>query len=572
MGASTSRLDSADTPTIATAKHGNIIGTSVVHTETGRAKTHRYTGIPYACPPLSERRWRNPAPLPESFRYDSNSKQYDTFADISFQPANPGLDITPSPPRPPPPSCSEDCLLLNIWVPAGLPPKQGFPVLFFIHGGWLQSGNPNQDVLKDPSDLIGRIDEGGAGLQAIVVAPGYRLGVLGFLAMEGMPEGERGNFGFRDQRLALEWTYENIDAFGGNRDNITLGGLSAGAHSAHSQALYEYNLVQQNPRKPLFRRIFLQSNAATMPAKSLSDVAEQVAELCRHCGISPSLSSQDQLEELRNIEASKFMEIVPKLDMHTFRAVSGENEFVKSKWLPDMVNGGFGRWCRKENIVIMMGECANEDSVYSLVNPPTGPDFAASLRRQLDNYYSEEVAKGLMHCCDIPWSSTSASDWAKVFGQVVSDSQVYANERLFVQLMVKEGPPILRYRIEYRPAFLDQYTPTTMGVGHTFDDSLWWFCTRALLEPGHLSSADKEKIVSTYLEWLSCFVSFVAGEDVSSRWYGQHLSDDVTKGRAVRKLNADLTISVAHDDLWDEKAKVIECLRQHAEKAAAATV
>jgi carboxylesterase type B len=103
------------------------------------------------------------------------------------------MTITPSPPILAPRPSSEDCLLLNIWVPARPPPVNGFPVLFFIHGGWLQVGNPHHDTTKDPSDLIAPVDEGGAGLQAIVVSPGYRLGIFGFLAMADMPEGERGN-------------------------------------------------------------------------------------------------------------------------------------------------------------------------------------------------------------------------------------------------------------------------------------------------------------------------------------------------------------------------------------------
>jgi carboxylesterase type B len=101
--------------------------------------------------------------------------------------------ISPSPSAPVGRIYSEDCLLLNIWVPAEKPPSKGFPVLFFIHGGWLQVGNPHHDAHKDPSDLIAPISAGGAGLQAIVVSPGYRLGIFGFMAAEGMPKGERGN-------------------------------------------------------------------------------------------------------------------------------------------------------------------------------------------------------------------------------------------------------------------------------------------------------------------------------------------------------------------------------------------
>lgn len=115
------------------------------------------------------------------------------FGDVCPQPGNHAMDVKPSPPMPTDRTYSEDCLLLNIWVPAGTPPSAGFPVLFFIHGGWLQVGNPHHDPLKDASDLVAPHELGGAGLGAIIVAPGYRLGVFGFLAMECMPAGERGN-------------------------------------------------------------------------------------------------------------------------------------------------------------------------------------------------------------------------------------------------------------------------------------------------------------------------------------------------------------------------------------------
>lgn len=103
------------------------------------------------------------------------------------------MDITPSPPLPVGRSFSENCLNLNIWIPAQSPPSSGYPILFYIHGGWLQTGNPLHDADKDPSDLIASVEEGGAGLEAIIVSPGYRLGIFGFLAADGMIEGEIGN-------------------------------------------------------------------------------------------------------------------------------------------------------------------------------------------------------------------------------------------------------------------------------------------------------------------------------------------------------------------------------------------
>ena len=119
---------------------------------------------------------------------------------------------------------SEDCLYLNIWMPSGKPPPEGWPVIVWIHGGWLQIGDPMVDHRMHPYELISRR---GFGLEVIIVAPAYRLNVFGFLAAES--DGElAGNWGFWDQRCALEWVCQNIKYFGGNNENVTLGGVSAG--------------------------------------------------------------------------------------------------------------------------------------------------------------------------------------------------------------------------------------------------------------------------------------------------------------------------------------------------------
>lgn len=93
-------------------------------------------------------------------------------------------------------------------------------------GGWLQFGTPNDTKL---TSLLGETD-----CQCVVVCPAYRLNLIGFLASQEIEEEAQknkehvGNFGFWDQRLALEWTYKNISYFGGDAANITVAGLSAG--------------------------------------------------------------------------------------------------------------------------------------------------------------------------------------------------------------------------------------------------------------------------------------------------------------------------------------------------------
>ena len=115
-------------------------------------------------------------------------------------------------------------MYVNVWAPSGKPPLGGWPVIIWIHGGWLQLGDPMYDQNMHPYELISKT---GFGLDVVVVAPGYRLNIFGFLGAD--VDGElSGNWGFWDQSCAIEWISENVKYFGGNNQNVTLGGVSAG--------------------------------------------------------------------------------------------------------------------------------------------------------------------------------------------------------------------------------------------------------------------------------------------------------------------------------------------------------
>ncbi len=210
-----------------------------------------FAGIPYAKPPISELRWRKPQ---EADRWEG-VLACDEFAPMSMQQRNmPFMDsltqiigyhdyeislfdnhIEP---------VSEDSLYLNIWRP-----KDGgedLPVIVFIHGGSLQTGQPWY------GDYAGT---GMAKKGAVFVNMGYRLGVFGFLTDEDMLASEQtsGNYGLLDQIKALEWVRDNIEAFGGDPGNVTLAGESAGAVCVSA-------LCTSAKAKGLFRRAVLESS------------------------------------------------------------------------------------------------------------------------------------------------------------------------------------------------------------------------------------------------------------------------------------------------------------------------
>lgn len=174
-----------------------------------------FKGIPYATPPVGERRWRAPEPLP-AWEGVREATKFGA-ACVQPKPRGPsiyGWDL---------PAMSEDCLSLNIWAPAA---SDKAPVFVWIHGGALTSGSGG-DPIYDGSALAKR--------GMVVVSINYRLGALGYLAHPELSaesaDGVSGNYGLLDQIAALEWVKANIASFGGDPGNVTIAGESAGALS-----------------------------------------------------------------------------------------------------------------------------------------------------------------------------------------------------------------------------------------------------------------------------------------------------------------------------------------------------
>uniref|UniRef100_W5MF28 Carboxylic ester hydrolase n=1 Tax=Lepisosteus oculatus TaxID=7918 RepID=W5MF28_LEPOC len=149
---------------------------------------------------------------------------------------------------------SEDCLYLNIWVPQGSKVSTGLPVMVYIYGGaFLVGGSQGANFLENYLYSGEEIADRG---KVIVVTANYRVGTLGFLST-GDANGP-GNYGLRDQHAAIAWVHRNIKAFGGDPDNITIFGESAGSASVNFQILSPYN-------KGLIRRAISQSGMALSP-------------------------------------------------------------------------------------------------------------------------------------------------------------------------------------------------------------------------------------------------------------------------------------------------------------------
>lgn len=177
-----------------------------------------YRGIPFAAAPVGELRWKPPRPVAEW----SGVRDATEFGAICPQAPVLAMMTGESLPK-----TSEDCLFLNVWTAAreGDDPR---PVMVWIHGGGLSLGWSNQ---------IGYDGSAFAARGVVLVSINYRLGPLGYLAHPALSResgGESGNYGFLDQIAALQWVERNIAQFGGDPDNVTIFGESAGGTSVHA--------------------------------------------------------------------------------------------------------------------------------------------------------------------------------------------------------------------------------------------------------------------------------------------------------------------------------------------------
>ena len=345
---------------------GDLTG---VLTEDGLVEV--YTGIPYAEPPVGDLRWKEPQPAQPW----EGVLAADHFAPMSMQTTN--LPIYDSLTRiigfhdyrislrdnwraP----VSEDSLYLNIWKPAG--DVSGVPVLVYIHGGSLQTGQPWYKDYRGES--LAR--EG-----VIVVNLGYRLGVFGFFADEALaaesPNGTTGNYGLLDQIMALQWVQDNIAAFGGDPGNVTLAGESAG--SACVTALCTSPLA-----KGLFRRVVAESSTVTAPQPAHSFRMLDAA-LAAAAGTKERMQAST-IEELRAVPAEK---IVGELNYHHHMTVDG---YV----LPQTPYEAYAAGIHNEEAQ-MHGYNRNEGAAFILFSQANLKNYEQKIRAMFPDPYADRV-------------------------------------------------------------------------------------------------------------------------------------------------------------------------------------
>ena len=245
----------------------SILNRRVVETTSGPVcgaaigEIARFLGVPYAAAPVGPLRFEKPQPHPVW----SNVRDATDFGPTAPQTTRPfpGLDVVPIIGKGW--EKGDDYLTANIWTPAA--PASGLPVMVWIHGGGFVIGSNNVPV----SDGTAFARSG-----VVCIAINYRLGIDGFLPIPGVPT----NLGLRDILAALKWVRENARAFGGDPDNVTVFGESAGAMAIA-------DLITSPCAKGLFRRAIVQSGHGAM-TRDISVAQRLVNRLAKLLKIAPT--------------------------------------------------------------------------------------------------------------------------------------------------------------------------------------------------------------------------------------------------------------------------------------------
>jgi para-nitrobenzyl esterase len=277
LGLGLSSAGYADSLSVKT-EQGKVQGKAI-----NNGKVNAFLGLPYAAPPVGDLRWKAPAPAAkwkgdrDATKFGAHCAQNKVFEDMIFQDAG----------------GSEDCLFLNVYTPADSSDKSKLPVMFWIHGGGYSGGGSNEP--RHNGDFLPTKG-------VVLVTINYRLGVFGFLATSDLTKeagGSAGNYAMMDMVSALQWVKENIKKFGGDPDNVTIFGESAGSFAVST-------LMAAQPARGLFAKGIGESGAAfsdVLPTDTLDTRLKKDDEWVAGLGVK-------SLAELRALPTDKILEAV----------------------------------------------------------------------------------------------------------------------------------------------------------------------------------------------------------------------------------------------------------------------
>ncbi|HEV7379553.1 MAG TPA: carboxylesterase family protein [Dyadobacter sp.] len=397
---------------VATAQSGKTGSAPQVKTANGSVEgitestgIRSFKGIPFAAPPVGPLRWREPQPVKnwqgirKTDKFGPRAMQNAVFGDMGFR--SDGM--------------SEDCLYLNVWTPAKSTSEK-LPVLVYFYGGGFIAGDGSE----------GRYDGESMATKGIVsLTVNYRLGVFGFYASEDLtkesPHHASGNYGYLDQAAALAWVKQNIAAFGGDPNRVTIAGESAGSLSVSA-------LMASPLSKNLFSAAIGESGSVlgTLPPVPLSQAEQSGAKFNEQLG-------KKTLTEMRAIPAEELLKATANPGVPRFSSAI-DGYFFPEAPLKIFQEG-------KQSQVPLLAGWNTEEMNFRMVlgkEAPTVENYTSAVQK----LYGEHADKVLKQ-----YNASSDAEVEKVATDLAGDRFIGFGTWKWIDLQSKTGggKPVYRY-------------------------------------------------------------------------------------------------------------------------------
>eukprot|EP00049_Salpingoeca_infusionum_P011927 m.210897 g.210897 ORF g.210897 m.210897 type:complete len:568 (-) comp15054_c0_seq8:232-1935(-) len=434
----------------------------IVHTSAGSLKgrqvdgTDYFLGIPFAQPPLGKLRWREPQPLEpwqgvrDALLYGPDC--YSSKGDYIYLGNK-----------------SEDCLYLNVYRPAETVQGVKLPVMVWLFGGSWEYGGSSFFVY----DGAAMADIG----QAIVVTTNYRLGAIGFsgsAALKGeSPVGTTGNYGLQDQRMALEWVQANIEAFGGDKDNVLLFGESAGAGSVTNHVVLPHS-------KNLFKRACMESGPpADWSSASMNDTQAHWKRMTDFFNCT-NTDADAEVACMRQVSPKDLFAHEEDLPNHVLDWQPTEDGYemtepIEIMWKNGMINPNVKQ--------VLLGTNQDEGSEFlSHIKPSAN---VSDYETWLNNFFTQPLAAKVLAKYPATTASTPFLTASRVFG----DAAMACPARRAARWLTAAGIPTYLYHFTRQLEIFQMFRPG-YGVPHTAEVPVVFRSKLALWGEGELEMSD----------------------------------------------------------------------------------
>ncbi|MDI2129967.1 carboxylesterase/lipase family protein [Yinghuangia seranimata] len=499
------------------AAENDVAGAPVVETSGGALRGTRedglavFRGVPYAAPPVGELRFRSARPHPGW----AGVRDASAYGPSAPQPV--GHPVLGDHGRPP---FDEDCLTLNVWTPA--PDGARRPVLVWIHGGGFLSGSGTLpyyagDTFARDGDLV-------------VVTISYRIGALGYLYLG---DEDSTNVWLTDQLAALRWVHENIAAFGGDPDNVTVAGQSGGAFSTAALAVHPEG-------GPLFRRMILQSPpfGLTLPTP---DESLATTELFVRAADAGSVEKLRELPYERLIEATFGMFAAPA-PWATWRVPFlpvADGRLLVGNPLDTLVGGAAA------TTDLMLGWTRDEATFALVLEPQYADPDPALVRERFAGAFGERADAAYAH-----YTETTSGGLGAVVTDLLGDELFRIPCSTLAEARATAENPAWVYQFDYATPAYDGRLGAThcLELPFTFHNADRWS------QAPFLAGADPKTVADLGAAMHRAWIAFVRTGDPSAP--GDTGLPDwpryTTDGRTTMRFDA--TSHAAPDELGDRRA------------------